>query len=131
MVNMIMDVKHLLNQSCHAWACPKLCGISSVLSAFQQQFFQLRSALSGEFRGASGCRLGLQAFGPVIQVTGLPAANGPAVDFESFCDFNRLESIFKQNGGLQTPLFQLFRAAVWAHGAPPAHSIGHYLYRCQ
>ena len=67
MINMIMDVKLFLNQSCHAWACPKLCGISSVLSAFQQQLFRLRSALNGEFRGRPAAGWAFRLFCPLLR----------------------------------------------------------------
>ena len=131
MVNVITDMKFPVNQICYAGAGPEVCRISSSLSPFQQQVFELWFAFRGEFWRAAGRRMGFKAFPTVFNEAGFPAADGPAVNFKFFSDFNRLESIFEQDDGLQTSLFQLFRAAVWAHGAPPAHSIGHYLYRNQ
>ena len=131
MIHVVTDMELLLKEVRHPRTCPEVGVIAGTLGPSQQDLRQSLLACWSQPPGTARCWLSFEGFTPVFEETCFPTAHGAASNLEPVCNLYGRDSFFKQDNCLQASLFQMGRAAMWAHLMPPAHSIGHYLCRSQ
>jgi hypothetical protein len=131
MVDVVAQPEAVENELSHAGAGPQVGGKPSRLGPFEQSLFQATLVFLIQPRGTAGGGPGFDGLTATFPEGGVPTSYAPSVTTDHTCDFNRRMALLQQFDGAVTTTFEILWASGRPHRTPPAHSIGHSLYRSQ